>query len=79
MNESFMMCFINNHLRNFFTVEMDSPDRPTIDAKSTNFLRGETILLNCTVNYKPNSAISLEWSIPRGNFNGVCTLYVFVS
>ncbi|XP_073965486.1 PDGF- and VEGF-receptor related isoform X3 [Choristoneura fumiferana] len=61
--------FLNFRFNN--SLDMDSPDKPTIDAKNTYFLRDETILLNCTVNYKPNTAISLEWSIPRGNFSGV--------
>ncbi|XP_063636171.1 vascular endothelial growth factor receptor 1 isoform X3 [Cydia splendana] len=51
------------HLR-LPTVSNDAV-KPQIASRDNRFLAGETIFMNCTVNYTVNNAISLRWITPR--------------
>ncbi|XP_063530528.1 vascular endothelial growth factor receptor 1 isoform X4 [Cydia strobilella] len=51
------------HLR-LPTVSNDAV-KPQIVTRDNRFLAGETIFMNCTVNYTVNNAISLRWITPR--------------
>ncbi|XP_061705835.1 vascular endothelial growth factor receptor 1 isoform X3 [Cydia pomonella] len=51
------------HLR-LPTVSNDAV-KPQIVTRDNRFLAGETIFMNCTINYTVNNAISLRWITPR--------------
>ncbi|XP_063636170.1 vascular endothelial growth factor receptor 1 isoform X2 [Cydia splendana] len=62
--------FSRNGSRNQTKVYLDitvSNDavKPQIASRDNRFLAGETIFMNCTVNYTVNNAISLRWITPR--------------
>ncbi|XP_047989746.1 vascular endothelial growth factor receptor 1 isoform X2 [Leguminivora glycinivorella] len=49
---------------NIRTVSNDA-EKPLITVRDNRFLAGETIFMNCTVNYTLNNAISLRWITPQ--------------